>query len=68
VLVVRAGKTPRQAIVDAVGHVAKTRLQGVVLNHAAFRSGADYYYGSGYGYGEEQSADSRAPRLKRTDT
>jgi receptor protein-tyrosine kinase len=45
ILVVRAGKTPRQAIVDAVAHIDKKKLQGVVLNHAPFTSGTEYYYG-----------------------
>jgi protein-tyrosine kinase len=47
VLVVKAGVTPKQAITDAVGHIDKSKMQGIVLNHAAFRQGAGYY-----GYGE----------------
>jgi protein-tyrosine kinase len=45
VLIVRAGKTPKQAIVDAVAHVDKRRLQGVVLNQASIRKTSGYYYG-----------------------
>jgi len=54
VIVVRAGVTPQQAMLDAVGHVDKSKLQGLILNHTPFRGGAGYY---GYGtYGEDNSA------------
>jgi exopolysaccharide/PEP-CTERM locus tyrosine autokinase len=54
VIVVRAGVTPQQAMLDAVGHVDKSKLQGLILNDAPFRSGAGYY---GYGYyGEDNTA------------
>jgi protein-tyrosine kinase len=57
-LVVRAGKTPRQAIVDAAAYVDRKRLQGVVLNQAPFRTAGGYYYGYP-GYGEEAKPESR---------
>jgi protein-tyrosine kinase len=46
-LVVRAGQTPQQAVVDAVAQLDPKRLQGLILNDA--RHGAATYYGySGY--------------------
>jgi protein-tyrosine kinase len=57
VLVVRAGKTPRQAIVDAAAFVERNRLQGVVLNQAPFRTAGGYYYGYP-GYGEEAKQEN----------
>jgi protein-tyrosine kinase len=46
-LVVRAGQTPQQAVVDAVAMLDPKRLQGLILNDA--RHGAATYYGySGY--------------------
>jgi Mrp family chromosome partitioning ATPase len=49
-LVARAGKTPRQALLDAIGMVEKSKLYGVVLNEAHESGGHGYYYGySGYG-------------------
>jgi protein-tyrosine kinase len=46
-LVVRAGQTPQQAVVDAVAQLDPKRLQGLILNDA--RHGAETYYGySGY--------------------
>jgi protein-tyrosine kinase len=46
-LVVRAGQTPQQAVVDAVAQLDPARLQGLILNDA--RHGAASYYGySGY--------------------
>ena len=46
-LVVRAGQTPQQAVVDAVAQLDPMRLQGLILNDA--RHGAASYYGySGY--------------------
>jgi protein-tyrosine kinase len=53
VIVVRAGVTPQQAMLEAVGHVDRSKLQGLILNHTPFRSGGGYY---GYGrYGEDDS-------------
>jgi protein-tyrosine kinase len=48
VLVVRAGVTPRQAILEAVGHVDKTKLQGLILNQTPFQKGSSYYDYGGY--------------------
>jgi exopolysaccharide/PEP-CTERM locus tyrosine autokinase len=52
-IVVRAGKTPRQALLDAIGMVEKSKLYGLVLNDAHESGGHGYYYGYG-GYGESQ--------------
>lgn len=49
-LVVRAGKTPRQAVVDAVACLNEAKLQGIILNEATTARGSGYYYGySSYG-------------------
>lgn len=49
-LVVRSGRTPRQAVLDAIGHLGEGRSVGLVLNQgrASFSEGL---YGYGYGYG-----------------
>ncbi len=54
VLVARAGTTPRQAVVDAIAHLDKQKLQGVIVNQVPVRKiGSGYYeYGS---YGSEQT-------------
>ena len=58
VLVVRAGATPQQAVVDAVAHLERQRLQGLVVNQARFSPGDGYY---GYpSYGEANDKKSGA--------
>ena len=47
VLVLRSGKTPRGAAIDAIAQLDKKKLQGVVLNDSRAASG-DYYYGYSY--------------------
>jgi exopolysaccharide/PEP-CTERM locus tyrosine autokinase len=54
VLVARAGRTPRQAIVEALTHIDKSRLTGLVLNDGHVSSDAGYY---GYGYGSNGKSD-----------
>jgi protein-tyrosine kinase len=49
VLVVRAGKTPRQAVLDAISHLDKQKLRGLVLNDAHSGSASGYYQYSYYG-------------------
>jgi len=49
VLVVRAGKTPRQGVLDAISHLDKKKLRGLVLNDARAASGTGYYDYSYYG-------------------
>jgi protein-tyrosine kinase len=49
VVVVRAGQTPQQAILDAIAQVDKTKLRGLVLNDAYGLSEDGYYGYSAYG-------------------
>lgn len=54
-IVTRAGRTPRQALLDAIALIDKTKLHGLVLNDAHASSGDDYYSHYGYsGYGATQ--------------
>ncbi len=54
VLVVRAGKTPRQAVLDALAHLDKKKVKGLVLNDAKAAVGSSYYgYYSYYGTAED---------------
>jgi protein-tyrosine kinase len=48
-LVTRAGRTPRQALLDAIALIDKTKLHGLVLNDAHAGSSDGYYY-THYGY------------------
>jgi exopolysaccharide/PEP-CTERM locus tyrosine autokinase len=54
VLVVRAGVTPKHALLEAIGHLDKTRLQGVILNQTPFRASGGYYGYSQYGEDAEE--------------
>jgi exopolysaccharide/PEP-CTERM locus tyrosine autokinase len=58
-IVTRAGRTPRQALLDAIALIDKTKLHGLVLNDAHVANGDGYsdYYGY-YGYG---AAGGQAP-------
>jgi Mrp family chromosome partitioning ATPase len=47
ILVARAGHTPRQAIVEALTHVDKSRLTGLILNDGHVSNEPGYYYGYG---------------------
>ena len=53
-LVVRSGHTPRQALIDALAHIEKPKLHGVVLNESRVTSQGDPY--GYYGYGAEQES------------
>jgi protein-tyrosine kinase len=55
-MVARAGKTPRQALLDAIAQVDKSKLHGLVLNEA-HETGAQGYYGY-YGYGSDGQSGS----------
>jgi len=56
ILVVRSGVTPRQAILEAVGHVDRSKLQGLVLNQTSFQGGGGYYeYGT---YGKDSGSNA----------
>jgi protein-tyrosine kinase len=50
VLVVRAGKTPRQAVLDAVDSLGEEIRISLVLNQGR-RGISEGRYGYGYGYG-----------------
>jgi exopolysaccharide/PEP-CTERM locus tyrosine autokinase len=54
ILVARAGHTPRQAIVEALTHIDKNRLTGLVLNDGHVSTEAGYY---NYGYGSQGKSD-----------
>lgn len=49
VLVARAGHTPCQALLEAISHVDKTKLQTIILNDAHVRGNEGYYGYSAYG-------------------
>jgi hypothetical protein len=53
-VVVRAGHTPCQAIVEALTHIDKGRLTGLILNDGHVGSGQGYY---GYGYDNPAKSD-----------
>jgi protein-tyrosine kinase len=47
VLVVRAGFTPQQAVLDAISHVGEGKPMGLVLNQSTAPGTSGYYYGYG---------------------
>lgn len=51
VVVVCAGVTPQQAVLDAVGHVPKEKAIGLILNQTNVQVSEGYYYGDQV-YGE----------------
>ncbi len=54
-LVTRAGRTPRQALLDTIALIDKSKLHGLVLNDAHASDGEGYYTHYGYsGYGAPQ--------------
>lgn len=59
VLVVRAGKTPRHAVRDAVDLVEEDRLTGLVLNEGRGGLSDGYYYGYDNSYGTDGSQGTR---------
>ncbi len=52
VLVVRAGQTPRRAVLDAMALIDSQRSGGIVLNEARLGVMQGYYYGSYGSYGD----------------
>jgi receptor protein-tyrosine kinase len=50
VLIVRAGGTPQQAVLEAIGYVGEDKPIGLVLNQSKATAGSYYGYGA-YGYG-----------------
>jgi succinoglycan biosynthesis transport protein ExoP len=62
-IVIRAAKTPRQAIRRAISLLAKSGIRpaGLVLNRLRRSGGVGYYYHySTHGYGKEEGAYSRS--------
>ena len=55
-LVARVGRTPQQAVVDAIAHIATEKLRGVVLNDAYVVTADHAYYDYGYGGAIEEAA------------
>jgi protein-tyrosine kinase len=47
VIVVRAGHTPQQAVLDAVSHVPADKAVGFILNQSNLHTSEGYYYGEG---------------------
>ena len=47
-IVTRAGRTPRQALLDAIALIDKSKLHGLVLNDAHASSGDGYHTHYGY--------------------
>jgi exopolysaccharide/PEP-CTERM locus tyrosine autokinase len=53
VLVARAGKTPQQALLDAIRQLDGSKLSGIVLNDSKADPGGYHYYGYG-NYGTQE--------------
>jgi protein-tyrosine kinase len=51
VMVVCAGKTPQQTVLDAISHLGENRSVSLVLNQSVASGSASYYY---YGYGQSR--------------
>ena len=52
ILVVRAGFTPQQAVLEAVGYIGEDKPIGLVLNQSKATAPGSYYGYGAYGYGE----------------
>ena len=62
-LVARAGHTPRQALLDALAKIDKSKLHGVVLNECRTPGGGDTYgYHDYSSYGAERERPAEAPQ------
>lgn len=69
VLVVRASKTPQQAVLEAIRVIGDGPRVGLVLNQASGAGPSGYYYGYGYGYGYGQGGgDSSAKENSATSS
>jgi protein-tyrosine kinase len=58
VFVVRAGVTPRAAVLEALGQIDEHRYVGLILNQSETRPSGGYY-GYGYGYGSESNTANK---------
>ena len=58
VMVVEAGRTPREVVDEALGMLPREQVVGLVLNKSR-RGAAGGYYGSYYGYGDAAYGASR---------
>ena len=56
VLVVRAGVTPRRALLDALAQIDKPKLRGLIVNQVRETSGEENYGYPYYGSPAEQAA------------
>jgi exopolysaccharide/PEP-CTERM locus tyrosine autokinase len=59
-LVVRAGVTPQQAVLEAIGYVDEQKPLGLVLNQSKGHAPGSYYGYGAYGYGVYGSDESAA--------
>jgi len=75
VLVVRAGFTPQQAVLEAIGYVGEDKPIGLILNQSKAAGPGGYYGYGAYGYGaygvdkrgEQGPNDSRGAESGRSD-
>jgi len=51
IMVVRAGVTPQQAVLEAIGYIGEDRPIGLVLNQSKASAPGSYYGYGAYGYG-----------------
>jgi hypothetical protein len=60
VMVVRAGGTPQQAVLEALKLIGEGPQVCLVLNQALHVESSGYYYGygSGYGYGQDRQEEA----------
>jgi protein-tyrosine kinase len=68
ILVIRAGKTPRETVQQTIKTLGKEKIIGIVLNQIEFKSSAlfSHYFGSngyynhyGYGYGKREPENKK---------
>lgn len=68
ILVIRAGKTPRETVQQTIKTLGKEKIIGIVLNQIEFKSSAlfSHYFGSngyynhyGYGYGKRERENKK---------
>jgi exopolysaccharide/PEP-CTERM locus tyrosine autokinase len=67
VIVVCAGVTPQQAVLDAVSHVPQDKTMGFILNQVNVRTSEGYYYGDG-SYGQPVAAAESADKSQARES